>query len=196
MTRETPLWSEHQIQEIQPSVERTCQAIIQVFPDWIGKQSPRDGTPDAAGDFKHKMLRLIGGNLKKLGLDEIYEQLERRTLDVIKNVETAAEARQVLREIELWLTTHGDATRFVRVAELRALHQVGKEYASKLQGLAARIQMPKIMEVRSSLSETLGKMKEVEADLVKRASKLWKSKLRSADDLDSLAAEVDAGPFR
>ena len=192
MTREIPLWSDHQIQELQPAFERTRQAVIQVFPDWLGRQAPRDGTPDAAGDFKHKMLRLTGGNLKKLGLDDLYEQLEKRITDVIKNVETAAEARQVIREVQLWLTTHGDATRFVRVAELRALHHVGKEYASKLQGLATRIQMPEIMEVRGRLSETLSRMKEVEADLVKRASKLWKSKLRSMEDLETLTAEAEA----
>lgn len=192
MNRESPLWTEHQIQELQPSFERTRQAVIQVFPDWLEKQAPRSGTPDAAGDFKHKMLHLTGGNLKKLGLDELYETLEERTLGVIRNIETAAEARQVIREVDLWLTTHGDATRFVRVGELRALHKVGKEYASKLQGLATRIQMPALMEARGRLSETMKNMKESEGNLVKRAAKLWNSKLRSVDELEALATEADA----
>ena len=192
MSAERPAWSDSQIAEIQPHYERARQAVIQIFLDWLGRQAPRDGTPDAAGDFKHKMIRLIGGNLKKLGLEDQYDQLEKRTSDVIKNVETAAESRQIAREVQLWLTSHGDATRFVRVAELRALHQVGKDYASKLQGLSTRIQMPEIGEVRGRLSETLTKMKEIESGILKRASKLWESKLRSAEELENLLTEVDA----
>lgn len=192
MINEKPLWSDHQIQELQPSLELTRQTIIQVFPAWLECQAPRAQTPDAAGDFKHKMLRLIGGNLKKIGLVDLFEKLEKRTLESIRNIEIAAEAHQVLREVGLWLTTHGDATRFVRVAELRALQQVGKEHASKLQGLSTRIPMPEIGEMRSRLSETIHRMKDAEKNMVKRASKLWNSSLRSEDDIDLLSAEVEA----
>ncbi len=192
MTNEKPLWLDHQIQELQPALELTRQTIIQVFPAWLECQAPRAQTPDAAGDFKHKMLRLIGGSLKKIGLGDLYDELERYTLESIRNIETAAEAHQILREVELWLTTHGDATRFVRVAELRALQQVGKEHASKLQGLSNRIQMPEISEMRSRLSETLHRMKDVAKGIIKRASKLWNSRLRSEDDMDNLLIEVEA----
>lgn len=193
MTSESPLWSEHQIQELQPTFERIRQTIVQVFPVWLERQTPRAETPDAAGEFKHRMLRLTGGNLKKIGLDALYEQLEKHSLEVIRNIETVAEARQSLREVELWITTHGDATRFVRVAELRALQQVGKEHASKLKGLSARMSaMPELGEMRSRLSETLHKMKDAEKGIMKRASKLWNSSLRSEDDIEKLLSEVEA----
>lgn len=192
MTKESPLWSDHQIQKIQPEIDRTRQFIIQCFPDWLGKQAPREATPDAVGDFKHKMLRLTGGNLRKLGLNDLYEQLEKRTNDIIKDVETAAEANQAIKEVNRWLTSHADATRFVRVRELRALRDVGKEHASKLQGLASRIQMSEMPEVRRRLSEALAKMKDSEEEVVKRATRLWKSKLRSMDDLETLTTEVES----
>ena len=92
----------------------------------------------------------------------------------------------------MWITSHIDATKFVRVAELRALHQVGKDYSSKLQGLSKRVQMPEIGEIRTRLSETLNKMKNAEKDMVKRASKLWDAKLRSDNDVDNLLSEVEA----
>jgi len=192
MSEEKYLWTNHQIEEIKPAFERASQTIIQVFPDWLMRQAPDSETPTAAGKFEHKMLRLTGGNLLRLGLENLYKQLEARTKEVLRNIQTAADARQLIREVQLWLTSHGDATRFVRVAELRALRQVGKEYAAKLQGLSKRIQMPEIGEVRSSLSEMLKKMKEVEADIIKRASKLWKSKIRTIEELETLLGEVDA----
>lgn len=192
MSNEKPLWTDHQIDEMEPHTMRARQAIIQGFPDWLSRQAPMSGTPDAVGDFKHKMLRLIGGNLNKLGLDDLYKSLEEHTRQVVRNAETAVEAQQTIRDVNLWLMSHGDATRFVRVAELQALRQVGKEYASTLKGLSQRIQMPEIGEVRTKLSETLGRMKDAEAGIVKRASKLWNSKLGSEDEIDSLLAEVEA----
>ncbi len=192
MTNEKPLWSDHQIQELQPSLELARQKIIQIFPAWLERQTPRAQTPDAAGDFKHKMLRLIGSSLNKLDLGDLFEKLEKHTLESIRFIETIAEAHQVLREVDLWLATHGEATRFVRIAQLRALQQVGKEHASKLQGLSNRIQMPEIGEMRSRLSESLKKMKEAEKNIIMRASKLWNSSLRSEDDIDFLLSEVEA----
>ena len=192
MTKEKPLWTEHQIEQLMPFYERNRQIIIQNFSGWLERQTPKDGTPDAVGDFKHKMLRLTGGNLKKLELGDLYQQLEARTVDIIRNVETAADARQQIREVRLWLTSHSDAMRFVRVAELRDLQQVGKSYASKLQGLSMRIQMPEIGEIRTRVSETLIKMKSAEEALKKRASKLWDTKLHSENDIESLLSEVDA----
>lgn len=192
MTNEKPLWTDHQIDEIQPHSMRARQAIIQGFPDWLSRQAPIAGTPDAVGDFKHKMLRLIGGNLTKLGLVDLYQNLEAHTRQVVRNAETAVEAQQTIRDVNRWIISHGDATRFVRVAELRALRQVGKEYALSLQGLSQRIQMPEMSDVRTKLSETLVRMKDAEVGIVKRASKLWNCKLGSEDVIDGLLAEVEA----
>ena len=191
MSNERPLWTDHQIEEVQPHFVRARQATIQYLPDWLARQCPVAETPDAVGDFKHKMLRLVGGNLKKLGLDELYQELEAHTNQVVRNVETAVEARQLIRDVQFWLTSN-QAKRFVRVAELRDQHQVGKDFASKLQGLSMRIQMPELGEVRSRLSVALGDMKNAEAGIVKRAQRLWKSKVSSQDDVESLLAEVDA----
>ena len=192
MTNEKPLWTTHQIEEIQPHFLRGRQAIIHGFPDWLSRQAPIAETPDAVGEFKHKMLRLIGGNLNKLGLYDLYHHLEAHTRQVVRNAETAVEAQQTIRDVNLWIMSHGDATRFVRVAELRALRQVGRDYTSTLQGLSTRIKMPEIGEVRAKLSETLVKMKAAEEGIVNRTSKLWNSKLGSEEEINSILAEVEA----
>jgi hypothetical protein len=192
MSREKPQWTDHQIEEIDPHFVRARQAVIQDFPDWLSRQSPVAETPDAVGDFKHKMVRLTGGNLKKLGLDDLFQKLEAHVNHAVRNVETAAEAKQLIRDVQSWLTSNGEARRFVRVAKLRDQLQVGKEYASKLQGMLTRTQMPGVAEARNRLSAAIGELKEIETGIVKRCQKLWKASISSPEDLEILLAEVDA----
>lgn len=192
MHREGLLWTENQIQDIQPYIDRVRQAVIQFFPNWLGNQRPHNETPDEVGSFKHKMLKLTGGHLKKLSLDDLYERLETRVKEIVKNVEVVAEAHQVIREVNLWITSHADATRFPRVAQLRSLHAVGSEHRNKLTGLSQRIEMPELSDVRAKLTEALSEMKKVEKGLFKRAEKLWNSKIKSIEEIEKITAEVDA----
>jgi hypothetical protein len=192
MSAEKPAWTDSQIGEIQPHYEKARQAVILLFPEWVARQSPKTDAPDAIGDFKHKMLHLVGGNLKKIGLESQAQQLEARTLQVIKQAETIVEARQLVRDVQSWLTTHGDAARFVRVAEIRALKDVGNDFSRKLQGMSERIQIPEIAQTRSQLSEFTTKLKETETGMVKRASALWQTKIRGEDDIERLLIETDA----
>jgi len=192
MSRDKPLWTDHQIEEIDPHFVRARQAVIQIFPEWLSRQAPVSETPDAVGDFKHRMLRLTGGNLKKLGLDEQFQKLEAHVNHAVRNVETTAEARQLVRDVQSWLTSNGEARRFVRVARLRDQIQVGKEYAAKLQGMSTRTQLPTVSEARNRLSVAIGELKELETGVVKRCQKLWSASISSPDDLEPLAAEVEA----
>ncbi len=192
MTAEKPAWTDSQIAEIQPHYERARQSVILFFPEWISRQAPKTDAPDAIGDFKHKMLHLIGKNLKKLGLEAQAQQVETQTLLVIKQAETIVEARQLLRDVQSWLTAHGDASRVVRVAEIRALKDVGNDYARKLQGLSERIQLPEIAQVRTQLSEFMTKLKDAETGMMKRASALWQSKIHTEDDIERILTEVVA----
>ncbi|MFC1461735.1 hypothetical protein ACFLQR_04375, partial [Verrucomicrobiota bacterium] len=192
MTAEKPAWTDSQIAEIQPHYEKARQAVILFFPEWIIRQAPKTDAPDAIGDFKHKMLHLVGGNLKKLGLETQAQQVETQTLQVIKKAETIVEARQLLRDVQSWLTAHGDATRVVRVAEIRAFKDVGNDYARKLQGMGERIQIPEIAQTRTLLAEFMTKLKDAEAGLVKRASALWQTKIQTEDAIERILTEVDS----
>jgi tetratricopeptide (TPR) repeat protein len=192
MKNERPLWTDHQIEDLQPHLLRARQAIVHFFPAWLVRQAPVAQTPDAVGEFKHKMLHLICGNLNNIGLNELSDKIETHTSEVVRNVETVAEAQQLIRDIRNWMTAHGDARRFVRVVELRALRQVGKEYIDKLKGLSARIKLPDIGDVRGQLLDSLEKMKEAEKEMVRRAEKLWESKISVEEDVHSLLTEIDS----
>jgi len=191
MVNEPPLWTDHQINEINPYIEQGRQAIIQIFPNWLSRQSPRGETPDIVGEFKHKMLRVIGGNLKKLELNDQLQELEERVAFLMRNVETTVEARQLIRDVASWLDQNADACRIIRIAEIRGLREIGSNLSSKLQGMSRRIEMPDINDVRSRLSDFLSKLKKVEADVMKRATALWRSKISSRDDIEALLSEIE-----
>ncbi|MDP2645037.1 MAG: hypothetical protein Q8P24_08865 [Desulfobacterales bacterium] len=190
MAAEGPFWTDSQIGEVEPHYEMARQSVILVFSNWLSQQTPINDAPESVGDFKHKMLRIVGGNLKKMGLAPQFQELEEHTIQVIKKAETIAEAHQLLRDVNSWLTTRGDAIRIVRIAEIRGLVEVGKDYYKKLQGFAERIKIPEIAEKRIQISGFLEKLKEVEAQTMERANCLWQTKIKSEADIDPILAEV------
>lgn len=191
MVLNKPLWTDHEIEEIKPTAERSRQEIIHLFSDWISKQSPNDSTPDAVGDFKHKMIHSVGKNLDKLNLDNLKDALVKHTKSTIRKVESISAAKQLAIEIELWLTRHAQATRFVRVAELRALQKVGIDYTEKLRGIPSYAEGQKIAEIRLNLSNRIDDIKKSIKEVASRASKLWQSKIYTIDDAERLQNEVD-----
>lgn len=192
MIAEKPLWTDSEINELAPNYERARQAIILLFPEWLSRQRPLTDAPDKVGDFKHKMINLIGGNLKKIGLDEYSEKVESHTLFLLRNVQALADAVQLLRGVESWMTAHADAIRTIRIAEIRALLETGREYSRKLQGLGERVQIPQIAEIRTNLSAFTGKLKEAESKTMKRASILWKRKILTETDIEDILDEVES----
>ncbi len=192
MVQEKPLWSDHEIEQIQPVVERSRQILVQIFPDWLKRQMPKDGSVVEVGNFRHKMLHKIGAGLKKLSLEEQYSQLEEHTSLVIRQVESLATAQQTVRDVQLWIASRAGASQFIRVIELRAAQQEGKEYSAKLRGLSSRIDLPEIGETRVQLSNALASMKEAEAKVGAKVKKLKKSKLASLEEVQCAQDEVTA----
>ena len=192
MTSEKPAWTDLQIADLRPHYEKARAAVIMHFKEWLARQAPRGDAPDAVGDFKHRMVRLVGSNLRRIGLEELAQEVEARTAAVIRQAETIAEAHQLLRDVTSWLTVNHDAVRIVRVAELRTLRNAGKDLAFKLQGMSERISLAEIGTIRTQLSGFLTNLKDAEDNAAKRAKSLWQAKLRTDEDFDRLLAEVDS----
>ncbi|MBE3035873.1 MAG: hypothetical protein IMZ70_02145, partial [Candidatus Atribacteria bacterium] len=148
MKSEVPAWADHQIDELTPFIEKSKQEIIQIFSHWLSQQIPRGDQPDQIGDFKHWLLNVIGGNLQKLGLIEQYEELVKRTSELVKRAEITAQAKQLVREIESYLTQNKeDAFRIVRVAKIRSLLKISNDYKSQIEELSLQIQLDILNEI-------------------------------------------------
>jgi hypothetical protein len=124
-------------------------------------------------------------------LDNLKEELVKHTKFTVRKVESIAAAKQLAIEITLWLTTHAQATRFVRVAELRALQKVGTEYINKLRNIPSYAEGQNITEIRLNLSVRIEEIQKSIKEVASRASKLWESKICTIDDAENLQNEVD-----
>ena len=191
MISKKPLWMDSQIADLEKDYAIARQYSIQYFPEWLKHQSAKSESPSDVGDFKHKMLRVIGGNLEKISLQDEFDKLEKYTLDVIKNAEAIADAKQLLRDVESWIATNANVNRVGRISEIRALKQVGSEYSNKLQGLEKHINLP-IAKTRSNLIDFVKQNKDAEDTIKKRYDNLWNTQLMTEPDIDKLTVEVDS----
>jgi len=190
MLNEQPLWTEEQIDALDKDIEQATQAVVELFPSWLQSQHPANDRPDTIGEFKHKMLNKIGGNLKTLGLDDQVEQLKERVNYLVANAEIAAEARQLIRDVNNWVYEHNEVSRIPRVSDIRGLKDVAKGYANKLRGMSQRIEMQELQDTRANLAEFTETLKATEAKIMNRANDLWDSKISSEEDLGAILKEV------
>jgi hypothetical protein len=183
-------WEKHQIEELKPQIEESTQVIVQVFSGWLAHQQPRNDSPEAVGDFKHRMVRKIGNNLRQLGLDDLVKDLEKHTSLAVQQAELIAAANQLLRNVKSWLSQHADALRFTRINDIRGLKDVGKDYADRLQKFSRHVNIEEIATIRVKLDKFLGDLKTAEETMQQRAMQLWDSKIHSERDLNNLSTEV------
>jgi len=192
MEREGHLWEDHQVTELRPHVERSKQEVTLLFANWLQRQSPQGDTLDAVGEFKRRMIGQMGGSLKKLKLTALSDELTRHVNHSVKNAETAAEARQLVRDVRSWIVAHTEAVRVVRVADGRALLGQGKDYTANLQSMSRKIAMLELGEARTQLSKFTEQLKEAVDRIVARLEQIWNLSIESDDDLDHCLSEVES----
>ena len=117
--------------------------------------------------------------------------LVKYTNTTIRKFEIIASAKQIAREVRIWLTSNAEATNFVRIAELRAIQNVGSEYADKLRSISAQIAIQGLNELRHELASRLEEIKKALKKAKKRAEKLWQTNLNTINDAEILQIEVD-----
>ena len=192
MENEGECWSKRQIDEMRPELEEARQFIVENFSGWLCRRTPRSDDPTDIGNFKHQMINLTGRNLKRLALEELYSELERHTMAQIENAQTAADANNLIREARSWVDAHRDAFRIVRVAAVRGLVDVGKDFTGKCVQMSTRIELPQLNELRVRLANFVSQLKDSEKEIHERASNLWNTTIESLEDVETLHKEVRA----
>ena len=192
MTNEQPLWTDGQIEEIEKDYISARQFTVQLFPDWLTLQSPASDSPSAIGDFKHKMIRVFGKNLKRIGLDKEFIQIESHTKKSVKNAELIADTKEACRHIHAWISEHDGDIKIPRMAEVKALKEKGQEYSTTLQNFENRVSIPEITSLREPLAEIIQKLESEEKKLYDRAAALWDSTIGNDEDMDHLSPEINS----
>jgi len=191
MVVQQPRWTKEQIEQFKPDVASARQKIIQLFPQWLKRQTLLSTQPDAVGNFKHKMLHNIGGSLKKLDLGDQYISLENHISKLVRDVETVAAAGQLIRDVEGWLLQHRDALKIVRIAEIRGLADIAKDYKSKLQSFAKKTQQ---VDLNNVIGELVDFQKKLDNELIstqRLGGSIWESTIENGEDIDMLTQKVE-----
>ena len=183
-------WPEQQLAELAKDYAIARQYAIQSFDQWILSQAPNSDSPSDIGDFKHKMLRVIGENFRKIELPDEYKKLEKYTLNAVKNAEALTSATQLIRNIEAWINEHSDTIRTKRVVDIREIKNKGITFSIQLQKTAQKFKIPAIGTLRKELSDFTKNLEDIESKLVERASLLWDSSVSSEHDLDRISVEI------
>jgi len=191
MLNDRPAWTDHQINELTPHIEKAKQLIIQDFSRWLSRQMPMGNHPDQIGKFKHWLLDLVGGNLRKLGLIEQYNEIEKRAYEVTEWAEKTAQVKQLARDIQSFLQINReDAFRIIRLAKIRGLQKTARDYISEAEELSSEITLEILNDNLIHLLQFMNKLKETEKEIRDRASALWDTQIHSEKELENLHLEV------
>ncbi|MEN6642920.1 MAG: hypothetical protein ABFE08_10775, partial [Armatimonadia bacterium] len=191
MSKEAAAWSDEQRQELTPLVERARQEVIQLLPEWLPDQALHSADPVDISRYQHRMLEQLGSALKHLKLQEQYEAVDRHVATALRTVEAAAQAQQLVAEVNGWLDQNSATAQGAKMLRLRHLGKAAKSYVGRLQTTAAAVPRPDLDELRGRVTAFAGMLKAARTALTNRAAALWERQLQSGAELDALLDEVE-----
>lgn len=182
-------WTREQFDEIEPLIQRAKQAVIQFFPQWLGTQVIID--PKGLGEFKHQMLRLLGGNLKDMGLDQQYCQLEEHVKKISSQVERLAHIKVVVDEVNVFVSSHRISAA-TRVAELNNYLATTRNLTKILDEARVIGKIPQLSKAENLLRDFKRSCQAQLSIYQERAQAIWNAKLASLRDVQETSQEVRA----
>lgn len=192
MTAEEGVWADADIARLRAAWAQAREQIKQLFPSWLGKQLPANGSVTSVAEFRQRMLDVLSVQLRKLSLDDLREALEEHTKRHLREAEAVADARQLHRDVESWLERHASGELSWSIAETRVLYEQSKAFASKLQGMAKRVELAELNDDRTRLAQFQARLKGKETALLGRLTKVKSAAPSSESDLRGLTDEVTA----
>lgn len=194
MQQDPAKWSEWRIKELAPFIEQYMQRIEILFEEWIQGQKPRNRRPESIVEFKERMLNKVGGNLRILGLERLYNELEQHVEETMKYVELISEANELLDDVNAWLKTKNTGKRRGRrISEIRDLRDSCKSHSRNLQEVLEKLTNVRVKEkeeITKTLSELTAFLKELkneEEQIKEKAMQLWDLEIREVGDLDTIS---------
>ena len=192
MEAEDTLWLPDQLSSLDPHTELSRQAVIQFFDDWVSRQTPISDRPEHVGGFKHKMLDLICPNLEILNLPDYVDSVKSRTSQVIKQVELLSDAKQLIREIETWISARTSFSALTRIIDLDEYLTTANDFTKNLRSFSRRIDMPQIEETQILLNDFISRCKETRETHMSRAKAIWNMPMGNRGNIEEATREVNA----
>ncbi len=147
MELEQEFWTDEQFESVRDLIGNARQAVIQFFDPWLARQSCLSYAQ--LGDFKHKMLTQVGGNLKALDLKAQAEKLETHVLRILSKLEELQKISFIVEETRAFLAGH-KVTGHSRVADLKDWRNNCESLEETLK--KAKDRSPNAPEINETLS--------------------------------------------
>lgn len=187
--RGDPMWDSESATAYDKEIENVRQLTIQMFDIWLRSQSPIRATTKDVSEFERKMLVETGRNLNKLGLKELFEKLRQHVDMIVRKINLAAQAHELVYTVSLWLTEH-ETMRIVRVADLRDQRDTARDFSQRISEMNRKIPLPELDNAKNNLSLFLQNIKDKENEINKRATKLMDFRF-NVESMDSLIEETE-----
>ncbi|MCX7020203.1 MAG: hypothetical protein NTY46_14695 [Candidatus Sumerlaeota bacterium] len=184
MELEPGRWQANQICSNDHVLAEAKSAITRDFPRWVSNQAPNNARPDTVGEFKN-VMRHVCGNFEKLGFTDLARELDERVMSVIRNVENATEAKQLVMDVSRFIDRNSDAFGLLRLRRLRDLKTQADTYSTKLVGMARRVDTSEVTEARAALMKFREQLVTAEKQATTGARLLMKMRIKTEQDLES-----------
>lgn len=188
MIAKSGAWAKDQYDEIEPLIQDCRQASIQFFDNWLKKQVVID--PKVISKFEHDMLRLVGGNLQKMELNDEYRKLEEHVDRVKSEVERRAHVKVIVDEVKVFVNNNRISTAS-RVKELKNHLENIRELSSALKD-ARNIDpdLPQISVAENLLHNFKKNCDEQLKTHNERAGSVWDTTINTVKDIQEILQEV------
>jgi len=183
MRKERDLWSKEQLQEIKQCYDYARKKVKENFQQWVLKQKVSD--IEALGKFKHNMLKKIGGNLKKLELEDEFQQLKEHVDKVEEEVNFAEEFKEIMKEVDAFVDNNQITDR-TPVSILKNWIERGTEYYRKLEEASGKSNLieEEIKNARQKVSKFVNTCNNQIEQYQERTGKVYNvEKINSLNDL-------------
>lgn len=187
MRQEETQWTADQFEQIRSKIDQTKQAVRQFFDPWMSQQSILK--PQQIGDFKHRTLEQVGGNLKELGLNDLFKQLDRHVMGIISNIEERQKLAYIVDEARAFLDSRR-VSESSKIAELNDWAKHCDELNRTLRRVRDRNSVPDIERCIEDITKFKKYCKDQTKQHKKRAEKLWNRKFSNLEDVRAARSEI------
>lgn len=189
MQVEEEKWLDEQCTFVKKLCEQAKQAVLHFFDIWLEQQSCLAAAQ--VGAFRHRMIDLIGGNLKAIDLPVLAEKLEKHVIKIITRIEERQKISYIIDETQAYLDSHRVHSQ-CRIAELREWIRGALKLIAPLTEAGNRVDAPETGRMLNNISVFQEACKKQIKQHEERFSELFDLSFSCLEDVRGAQSDVGA----
>lgn len=157
MEKEEGWRTEEDMVHLNELIDESLKYTKAYFEKWLSEQSIIKS--EEIADFKHKMLKQVGKNLKSLELFNLYDQLERHVNSIILNIDERQKQAYIIDEVKAFLEVR-QITKYTKIEELNGWINQAKDSLNTLESERKKSSTPQVSKLIDRLRSFEGECKK------------------------------------